>query len=81
MNAASPPCRLASEEIHHQFRDQLRLIVLHLVARVGHIVKLDVRQHCFQLSAERHGGKSVILAPDANGRDSKFRQGVTQVEL
>jgi hypothetical protein len=56
------PCRLASEEIHHQFRDQLRLIVLHLVARVGHIMKLDVSQHCFQLSAECHGGKSIILA-------------------
>jgi hypothetical protein len=37
-------------------------------------VKLDVGQHRFQLSAERHRGKAVILAPNANCRNSKLRQ-------
>jgi hypothetical protein len=61
----------SGEEIHHQFGYQLWLIVLYLMAGVGHIVKLDVGQHCFQLPAQRHRGKAVILPPDANGRDRR----------
>jgi hypothetical protein len=45
---------LGGQEIHHQLGNQLRLIVLHLVASIGHIVKLDVGEHFFQLPAERH---------------------------